>query len=417
VTFAQQAGGDAGLPRPPPHRNLIGAGAAGRWGRGPDLRINVVERHVSDGPLFAYRGLKRAGTLRPDPAQELAAEKLQSLYNAVRRYRPSTGPGGWKERLGLGRRREAPPQGLYLYGGVGRGKSMLMDLFFDAAPVEAKRRVHFHAFMLEVHERIHAWRKGRGRGAGDPIPPLAESMAAEAWLLCFDEFHVTNIADAMILGRLFTRLFEHGVVAIATSNRAPDELYKDGLQRQRFLPFIGMLQERLDVLHLAAERDYRLDRLRGMTVYHTPLGAAASKALAAAFAELTSGVAAHPETLRLKGRTLQVSRTAMGVACFGFAELCRRPLGAADYLAIAQEYHTVIVDGVPRLEAKARNEASRFSTLIDALYEHRVNLICAAAAPPHELYIEGTGAFEFQRTASRLIEMQAADYMGRAHVV
>ena len=370
---------------------------------------------MSDGPLFVYRGLVRAGTLRPDPAQELAAEKLQSLFNAVRRYRPSSGQSGWKERLGLGGRRQAPPQGLYLYGGVGRGKSMLMDLFFDAATVAAKRRVHFHAFMLEVHERIHEWRKRQGRG--DPIPPLAEAMAAEAWLLCFDEFHVTNIADAMILGRLFAALFERGVVVIATSNWAPDDLYKDGLQRERFLPFIEMLKDRLDILHLAAERDYRLDLLKGMTVYHTPLGGAATAALATAFAELTSGVAAHPQTLRLQRRTLAVSRAAGGVACFGFAELCQRPLGAADYLAIAQEFHTVILDGVPRLGAKHRNEATRFTTLIDALYEHRVNLICAADAAAHELYTEGTGAVAFQRTVSRLMEMQAADYMGRAHVV
>ncbi len=372
---------------------------------------------VSDGPLFAYRALKRDGTLAADPAQELAAEKLQSLHNAVRHYQPSTGSSGWQARLGLARRRASPPQGVYFYGGVGRGKSMLMDLFFDAAPGEAKRRVHFHAFMLEVHERIHAWRKPRGRDAGDPIAPLARRLAGQAWLICFDEFQVTNITDAMILGRLFEALFEAGVVTVATSNRAPDELYLDGLQRARFLPFIALLKRRLDVLHLAAERDYRLDRLTGMTVYHAPLGRAATAALDAAFADLTSGVAAHPQDLKLKSRRIEVPRTAVGVACFGFAELCERPLGAADYLAIAQEFHTLILDGVPRLAPARRDAAHRFMTLVDALYEHRVNLICAAEAPPQELYTEGTGAFEFQRTVSRLIEMQAADYMAQAHLV
>jgi cell division protein ZapE len=369
---------------------------------------------TAQGPLALYRARRRAGQLDADPAQELAAEKLQSLHHALVGYEPAAGRSGWRERLGLARRRDEPPQGLYIFGAVGRGKSMLMDLFFAAAPLARKRRVHFHEFMLDVHDGLH--RQRRERAAADVLAPLVERMVAESALLCFDEFQVTNIADAMLLGRLFGALFDRGIVVVATSNVAPDDLYADGLQRERFLPFIDLLKERLDVLELDGLIDYRRNRIKGMTVYHQPLGAAAESALARAFAQLTDGDAGAPTTLSVQGRMLRVPKAAKGVACFEFADLCERPLGAADYIAIATHFHTIIVDGVPRLSPQQRNEARRFMTLIDALYEHKTNLICAAADSPDRLYASGDGAQEFRRTASRLLEMQSTDYLGRPHL-
>lgn len=365
------------------------------------------------GPLFAYRARLHEGALEPDQGQELAAEKLQSLHNALRHFRPSQGAGGWKERLGLGAERVEPPQGLYIYGGVGRGKSMLMDLFFATAPVRAKRRVHFHAFMLEVQRRLH---EAREKKQPEPLQPLADQLAREAWLLCFDEFHVYNIADAMILGRLFEALFQRGVVVVATSNWAPDEVYKDGLQRERFLPFIEILKRKLDVLQLEGGQDYRLARLRNLPVYHHPLDQTAEQALDQAFAALTD--AAVGEALELAvdgGRILKLARTALGVARASFAELCQRPLGAADYLALAENFHTLILSGVPQLGPERHNEARRFMVLVDVLYEHRVNLVMSAERPPHALYPQGIGAQEFQRTISRLIEMRSADYIDAPH--
>jgi len=377
-------------------------------------RVAAATAPMGDGPLAEYRARRRAGRLDPDPAQELAAEKLQSLHNALLHYEPAAGRVGWRERLGLGRRREEPPQGLYLFGGVGRGKSMLMDLFFETAPLARKRRVHFHAFMLEVHDGLH---RQRQEGVdGDPLAPLAARIADEAWLLCFDEFFVSNIADAMLLGRLFMALFDLGVVVVATSNDAPADLYKDGLQRERFLPFIALLQERLDVLELDGVTDYRRNRIHGMTVYHQPLGPAAAATLAAAFARLTDDAAGAPTTLMVQGRSVAVRRAAKGVACFSFADLCERPLGAADYIAVAMHFHTVIIADIPRLTREQRNEARRFMTLIDALYEHKTNLICSAAEPPDRLYPSGDGAKDFRRTASRLIEMQSSAYLARAHL-
>jgi cell division protein ZapE len=367
------------------------------------------------GPLARFRAQRHAGRIEADPAQELAAEKLQSLHHALAGYRPSSGAAGWRERLGLARRREHPPQGLYIFGGVGRGKSMLMDLFFAAAPLDKKRRVHFHEFMLEVHDSLHRQRQGRA-AEGDVLAPLAERIAADAWLLCFDEFRVDNVADAMLLGRLFAALFDLGVVVVATSNLAPDDLYRGGLQRERFLPFIALLKERLDILELDGATDYRRNRIKGMTVYHRPLGAAAESGLADAFARLTDGAMGAPTTLSAQGRALAVTKAARGVACFQFAQLCERPLGAADYIAIATHFHTVIIDGIPRMSPQQRNEARRFMTLIDALYEHKTNLICAAADSPDRLYGSGDGAEEFRRTASRLLEMQSVDYLGRPHL-
>jgi cell division protein ZapE len=370
---------------------------------------------VTQGPLALYRARRRAGHLEADPVQELAAEKLQSLHHALVGYRPASGRAAWRERLGLSRRRGEPPQGLYIFGGVGRGKSMLMDLFFAAAHVERRRRVHFHAFMLEVHDQVH--RRHRGPTAeGDALAAVAESVAEKSWLMCFDEFQVDNIADAMLLGRLFTTLFDLGVVVVATSNLAPDDLYRGGLQRERFLPFIDLLKERLDVLELDGVIDYRRSRIKGMSVYHAPLGAGATAALTESFGRLTDGEIGTPTVLLVQGRRLAVPKAAKGVACFHFAELCGRPLGAADYIAIATHFHTVIVDGIPLMSPDHRNEARRFMTLIDALYEHRTNLICAAAGSPDELYPAGDGAAEFRRTASRLAEMQSVDYLTRAHL-
>lgn len=360
---------------------------------------------MTEGPLPLYRARVREGALLPDSDQELAAEKLQSLHNALRGYRPNQGAGGWRARLGLARRAEPAPQGLYLYGGVGRGKSMLMDLFFATAPVERKRRVHFHAFMLEVHSRLHALRSGDGG-----IPDLARDLAEEAWLLCFDEFHVTDIADAMILGRLFTALFGAGVVVVATSNWPPDDLYKDGLQRALFLPFIDVLKARLDVLELPGRHDHRLGRLAGAALYHWPLGIAADRAMDRVFADLSGGVAAEPVTVEVDGRRLVVPQAARRVGRIAFAALCETALGAADYIALARRFDALLVDGVPLLTENRRNEAKRFMTLVDEFYEHRSRLVIAADAPVERLHTGTTHAFEFERTVSRLIEMRAADY-------
>ena len=380
---------------------------------------------TASDPLTVYRALRRDGTLRPDPCQELAIEKMQGLHHALLHYQPQTGPKGWRERLGLSRRpRQPAPQGLYVYGGVGRGKTMLMDLFYQNTPIDRKRRVHFHEFMLDVHSRLHRWRQAsadqdkskRGSMDDDPIQPLARHLAEEAWLLCFDEFHVVDIADAMILGRLFTQLFELGVVVVATSNWPPDDLYKDGLQRHLFVPFIHLMKERLDILEIADGTDYRLARLHGMKVYHHPLGPAANRALDRLFHDLTDGADGLPDELLLKGRSVEVPRAARGVAWFPFEDLCAKPLGAADYLALATHYHTLIIDGVPRFTEAKRNEAKRFITLIDALYEHKTYAIIAAEAAPDRLHAGGSHAFEFERTVSRLMEMQSADYLRRHHL-
>jgi cell division protein ZapE len=290
-----------------------------------------------------------------------------------------------------------------------------MDLFFSAAPQEKKRRVHFHAFMIEVQDTLHQWRQARPK-QDDVIAALADKIAGEATLLCFDEFHVTNIADAMILGRLFEALFERGVVVVATSNWEPDDLYKDGLQRDRFLPFIALIKQKLDVLELDAARDYRLQRIKDMRVYFHPLGALADRHMAESFARLTGNATPRPDHLTVQERRLDVPRQAEGVAWFDFEDLCARPLGAADYLAIATHFNTVLIDGVPTLSPDQRDQARRFVTLIDALYEHRTMAVITAAVAPERLYPSGDGAFDFQRTVSRLNEMQSVDYLSRPHL-
>ena len=357
-------------------------------------------------PQALYRARRDAGELSPDAGQEEALRQLDALAAQLADYTPQTGARGWRALLGLGQTAPAP-KGLYVWGAVGRGKSMLMDLFFAAAPVAKKRRVHFFAFMQEVHARLHA----RSDGEADPIPAAAAAIAAEATLLCFDELEVTDIADAMILGRLFQALFGQGVVVVSTSNRAPDDLYKDGLQRERFLPFVALLEEHMSVLRLDGARDYRLQRFAGRQTYIVAPGGAGQRALAAAFAALTGGAEGAPVELRVLGRTLAVPRAAKGVAWFGFDELCARPLGPPDFLALCETFHTFIVEGIPVMSRRLRNEARRFSVFIDTLYEAHGNLVASAEAPPEALYPDGDGSFEFQRTVSRLHEMASAHYI------
>ncbi len=381
-----------------------------------------------NGPLTRYRALLAEGKLRPDSAQAFAVEKFESLHKALAAYGPAQGEQGWLARFGFGqrspRRLQWTPgdcesndfkQGLYIYGEVGRGKSMLMDLFFGTAPVTAKRRVHFHEFMRDVHAAIHVWRQDSNRKENNPLPELARQIAKKAWLLCFDELQVTDIGDAMILGRLFQELFSLGVVVVTTSNRGPDDLYKDGLQRERFLPFIGLIKGHLDVLELNSERDYRMGRKRGMQVYYTPVNGGDGE-LARCFDRLTGGMAPVVDHIHVQGRVWAVPKSADGVAWFDFDGLCGTALGPTDYLELATLYHTVILSGVPTLSPDRRDVAKRFVTLIDALYEHKVTFICSAAAPPDGLYPDGDNSFEFRRTVSRLIEMQAADYLGQQHL-
>jgi cell division protein ZapE len=311
------------------------------------------------------------------------------------------------------RAQEPAPQGLYIFGPVGRGKSMLMDLFFAAAPVEAKRRVHFHEFMLEVHQSMHEWRQAN---EGDPIPPLADRVAQTSWLLCFDEFQVTNIADAMLLGRLFEALFQRGVVVVATSNTAPADLYRGGLQRERFLPFIALITEQLDLVELDGPMDYRLLRMKGRPLYFHPLGEAASAQLEEIWSLLTDGAKGEPATFTVQGREFKIMRAAKGTAFMSFEDLCGRPLGAADYLTLAAHFHTLLLEGVPRFTPERRNEGKRFITLVDELYEHRSLLAMTAEAPIEQLTACEDIEFEYRRTHSRLVEMQSENYRQWHHL-
>jgi cell division protein ZapE len=377
---------------------------------------------LSLGPLPAYRALVAEGRLVSDPAQRMAAELLQDLWTKLRGYDPPPRPvpGGPMLHRFLRRKQvdwadEARPHGLYLVGEVGRGKSMLMDLFFAGAQVRRKRRVHFHQFMQQAHAGFHAWKRANPDG-DDPIPPLADTIAAESALLCFDEFQINDIADAMILGRLFAALFERGVVVVATSNILPDNLFAGQPGRDAFLPFIALLKQRLDILVLEDGRDYRRQRLREMATWHVPANARADHALDKAFAELAGESAPREERLIVMGRSLRVPLAAEGVARFDFATLCGTPLGPGDYLAIATHFHTLVLDAIPRLSPANYDEARRFITLIDALYDHRVKLIASAAAMPDQLYERGEGAKAFERTASRLEEMQSKDYLELPHL-
>lgn len=366
------------------------------------------------GTLAAYDALVAAGELRPDADQRAAAVRLGTLETEIEAKRET--PGLMKRLFGGGDAVQ-PPRGLYMWGEVGRGKSMLMDLFYAEADLARKRRVHFAAFMLDVHA---AMKTARAEGA-DAMPAVIEKVAGEARLLCFDEMQVTNVVDAMILSRLFTALFAAGVTVVATSNRPPEDLYKDGLNRQLFLPFIDLLNQKLDILSLNGPTDYRLERMAGVQTYYSPNGEAATQALSDAFFRLTD----YPPEDRNAvggcdldvggGRTLHVPKALKGVAVFSFKRLCAEARGSADYIAVAQTFHTVILVGVPILGPESRNEAARFVQLIDALYNYKVKLLIAADAPPDELYPSGDGSFEFKRTISRLMEMQSKDYMALGH--
>jgi len=365
-----------------------------------------------------YQSLVTSGAIEADPAQAGAVEALAALDEQLSRYRPAR-KQGFFGRL-FGDKNDPAPRGLYVHGEVGRGKTMLMDLFFEQSQVMHKRRAHFHEFMADVHERIYNFRQSIARNEiadTDVVHLTAISIFDEAWLLCFDEFHVTDIADAMILGRLFSKLFELGTVVVATSNVAPEDLYKGGLNRALFLPFIDQIKEHMNVLRLDSRTDFRLEKLAGVKMWLVPADDAARAALDKAWIKLTGGAAGPGVDLTVKGRKLHVPQSAHGVARFSFADLCERPLGASDYLRLAHDYHTLMIDDIPAMDVADRNAAKRFIALIDTLYDNAVKLMASADADPLSLYraTDGTEAMEFQRTASRLIEMSSESYLALPH--
>ncbi len=379
---------------------------------------DIKTKNAPQSLAVAYANAVSAGGIEHDPEQVRVIDCLDALV--ARFSENNASRGGILSRLFSSRKPVEITKGLYIWGSVGRGKTMLMDMFFDAAPAEKKRRVHFHAFMAEVHAGIHRWRQAKKVGevkGEDPIAPVAANLASEARLLCFDEFSVTDIADAMILGRLFAALFGHGVVVVATSNVEPSRLYENGLNRALFLPFIRLLQKHCDVVELDARTDFRLEKLSGSPVYYVPADNEARKALDDLFVKMSDTRVAGPTSLTVLGRKVPVPQASRNIARFGFDDLCRQPLAAADYLAIAERFHTIFIDEIPVMDVQHRNEAKRFINLIDTLYDQNVKVIASAEAEPHKLYlaVEGKEAFEFERTASRLIEMRSTEYLARAH--
>src|SRR3954451_19826521 len=371
----------------------------------------------SDAFRAQYQSLIASGAIEPDPAQAEVADAFASLERRLATYQPARKQGLFGR---LFADKEEPPRGLYVHGDVGRGKTMLMDLFFQHCPVAHKRRAHFHEFMADVHERIYGFRQSIARGEiadGDVIALTAESIFAQAWLLCFDEFHVTDIADAMILGRLFTRLFDLGTVVVATSNVAPEDLYKGGLYRALFLPFIAQISAHMDVLRLDARTDFRLEKLAGVKMWLVPADSGAGAALDRAWEKMTGGAPCKPRDISIKGRVLHVPCSAHGVARFSFTDVCEKPLAASDYLRLAHDYHTLLIDRIPVMGYEQRNASKRFISLIDTLYDNAVKLMASAEADPASLYraTEGNEALEFKRTASRLIEMSSESYLSLPH--
>lgn len=372
----------------------------------PDYTHSVVEE---------LKAKAASGVLTADDAQMEVAARLDRLLADLRSARPAKKKSALGWMFARGGHKPPPVRGLYVHGSVGRGKTMLMEMFFAKAPTERKRRAHFHEFMADVHARIHAHRtrlrQGETRQA-DPVPPVAAALFEEAELLCFDEFSVTDITDAMILARLFTELFALGCVLVATSNVEPGNLYKDGLNRGLFLPFIDLLRRHVDVVTLDSPTDYRMQKLASLPVYISPLGPQADAAMEATWHQVTGGQRAAPAEVARKGRTIAVPAAAGRVARFSFADLCERPVSAADYLAIAQKYDSIFLERVPKLGPEKRNETKRLINLVDTLYDNAVRLYVSAAAAPQDLLTErkGTEGFEFDRTISRLFEMRSPDY-------
>ncbi len=367
------------------------------------MNARFSEGRMTDSLSREYAGRVAAGELHHDAAQEAVVARLDALARELVDW--NRGRRGLRRLFGG---RAPAPKGLYIHGSVGRGKTMLMDLFFASVNLESKQRVHFHEFMADVHERIGEARKS---AAGDPIPLVAEWIANETRLLCFDELHVTDIADAMILGRLFKVLFGEEVVVVATSNAHPTDLYKNGLNRQLFVPFIDLIGQHMEVLELDSAKDFRLEKLSGRPLYFTPVNADAVAGMDALWSDMTGGANSQSFKLEVKGREVVVPRAAMGIARFNFDDLCVKPLGSLDYLAIARAFHTVMIDGIPVLTRNRRNEARRLINLIDTLYDNRINLIVSAEAEPDGIYVEGDGVELFARTASRLIEMRSEEYL------
>jgi cell division protein ZapE len=365
-----------------------------------------------------YQALVASGAIEADPAQAELVEAFADLERRLAGYKPPRKHGMFG-RL-FADKNGSPPRGLYIHGEVGRGKTMLMDLFFQASPIAHKRRAHFHEFMTEVHERIYGYRQNIARGEiadADVIALTASAIFDEAWLLCFDEFHVTDIADAMILGRLFAKLFELGTVVVATSNVAPEDLYKGGLNRALFLPFIAQIKANMDVLRLDARTDFRLEKLAGVRMWLVPADEEADAALDKAWVRMTGNAKCRPRDISIKGRILHVPCSSHGVARFSFADLCERPLAASDYLRLAHDYHTILIDHIPVMDYPERNAAKRFISLIDTLYDNAVKLMASAEADPMSLYVavEGQEANEFKRTSSRLVEMSSDSYLALPH--
>lgn len=373
----------------------------------PDYTLSVSE---------ALKARTKSGELLADAAQMEVAGKLDRILGDLKERKPASKSSALGWIFAKRKKAKDPIKGLYVYGSVGRGKTMLMDLFFSMAPIEKKRRAHFHEFMADVHNRIYAHRQKLKNGEtkqADPVPPVAEQLAAQAELLCFDEFTVTDIADAMILSRLFTELFARGCILVATSNVEPNNLYPDGLNRSLFLPFVGLLQQYVEVSSLDSPTDYRMEKIDHLPVYLTPADSAADREMDRAWRTVTHGRPEQHIEIPMKGRVVPVPRAVERAARFTFAQLCEQPLGATDYLAIADRFDTIFIDHIPFLGPQKRNETKRFIILIDALYDHKVRLHASAAAQPEALLTEkkGTEGFEFDRTASRLFEMQSSDYL------